>query len=284
MVWAWAARIMPALVLMAKLFYVRVIFREELSLKRHMLWLSLSLALAISACQTPLAATAPHAAKKSQGKTSMMGNAKKWRGTISAPLLTGYVRDGGLRADVRVNGALIRFDQRGEGWLPHQTGQGALRQTADGRYHYSGPDGANYIFAPVMVGTSAMLEPAMNGPSIGGRASYARITEARFTDGERWTWGYETQDIKTNCEVKGRFGLTNPDCRIQHYARPIHILSSRGLMVKAVYASGQAGPDYNRLAAITLYDVSRCSAGQDCAGARVLRTIAAHGSTAIPPL
>lgn len=200
-----------------------------------------------------------------------------WRTPLTPAALAAYVRDGGLRADVIINDRQLRFDDRGENWVGNPAGQGQFRRLPDGRYHYVAPDGARYVFAPVATGSSAMIEPAS-----GVRFSYAHIVEARFADGEILSWKYEAQEAKQNCGPKGRFGLTNPDCRVDYYSRPIEIMSSRGMAVKLTYASNVAGRDFNRLREAMLYDQPRCAKGAQCNSGRLLRTVKMTGSTMIP--
>ena len=246
---------------------------------RYAILLPLTLAIGISACQAPLEATNSTATVAQKPASNKGGGVtmQEWRTPVSTALLTGYVRDGGLRADVVVMGGQVRFDQRAQAWVAASRGQGRLMPAADGRYNYTAPDGTRFIFAPVATGMTAMTQSA-----IGGQPSFAHIVEARFADGETWQWRYEAQEARTNCGVKGRFGLTNPDCQIRYYSRPIEIISSHGLRVKPVYASAVLGEEYNRVTGIGLYDASRCNDGLFCRDARLISSVPAAGSTALP--
>lgn len=237
--------------------------------------LALSLALASAACQAPLEATISPASSASPAPPP--SKAKDGRMDLTLASLTGYVLDGGLRADAVVQGRRIMFIQRGEGWDAVTPGEAILRTLADHRFQLElGRD--LYLFTPIAPVTEAMTQPAR-----GGIAAYAAISEARFADGETWQWHYETQEVRTHCEPKGRFGLTNPDCRIRRYTRPIEIRSSRGQMVKLDYAASQAGPEYNHATGASLYRLAACRDGEACPAARMVRTVKLDGSTAIPP-
>lgn len=200
-----------------------------------------------------------------------------WRTPLNADALSGSIRLEPLKARLVIAGRTLSFTDRGESWSVDQRGQGTLRRVADQQLLYSAPDRTQYFFAPAKAGLEQMTQS-----HIGGQASYFVATEAHFSGGEIWRWVYIVREIRENCEAKGRFGLTNPECRIRYFQRPDAIVSNRGLMLKGVYASPNPGADFNRLVGLTVHDASRCGTNDTCLRrAPIIKRVKVAGSTAL---
>lgn len=200
-----------------------------------------------------------------------------WRMPLNAQALSGHVRLGGLKVQLVVPGRSLSFTDSGNSWSVDQRGQGTLRRGEGDQLLYVAPDRAQYSFGPAKVGTEEMTQS-----DFGGQAAYYVATHARFSGGETWRWIYDSREVRENCESKGRFGLTNPDCRIHYFQRPDAIVSNRGLMLKPVYASATPGVDFNRLVELTLHDNSRCGADEACLSrAPIVKRVKVTGTTAL---
>ncbi len=150
-----------------------------------------------------------------------------------------YVATNTTSATVFVNGVSKRFSLSGSIYSPVDgDGSTLIKLNSPERYTYTAKDGTVYYFERLVSGTS-------NPPNlIPIRAHLMTITRP---DGQKTTYH--------NTVVQGA-QVCDRTCTYPTYIRAQSITTSDGYMLKAEYASGLAGPDFNRLIAVKAIDRS----------------------------
>ncbi len=174
-----------------------------------------------------------------------------WNGTINESTFTNLVYNNTLQAIVFVEGRSILFMPDSSGVYQPELANGA-KLTADsvGGYVYTAPSGARYEFVRSTPGTVGMTH------SMAIAGDYARLAKVTFPSGESRTWNYRIEQVATDCEPVGRFGLPGPNCHTTTYQRPQSITTNTGLMLKANYASQTPGADFNKLTSVNAINLS----------------------------